>query len=540
MSTRLSPAQWVLLAAVAIAAPDPLSAQVAPTPAAAAGAVPASPESRTAWTEAGTAGTEAGAAPAAGTAWTEAAYLSQVARYHPMALQAETFLDEARAMLMQARGGFDPAVGATAGGKSFEGTHYYTAGDASLRAELRGPVGVELGYGLAHGDKMNPERYTPDGGVLRAGVRVDLGQGWGMDVRRLALEQAAGWGQLHAATRLQRINDLLYEAARAYWNWHRDWHLHAWAVQAEALAADRLAALQTSVEQGDRPALDLTEARAALLQRQASTRAAEAALLASEALASAHLWDAEGRPVALPSGSAPLPLLNPQQPGSGPTGPTGPTSPSPIADPGIDLLTTLQALPPLDLQPQWFETPASLRFDGRQILLETQADWAREQLKPQLTLRAAALLGNDVGFGAEIPPGWGSGLAQDNHQWGITFSYPLLTRDARAKVRLANIQLQRWSWEQQDAHRRWSEQIRAQHASLPMRQQASSMSREAAEAAGRLLQGEQLLFEAGESSLFLLLQRENNWIEAQRSAIQAWSQWQLARREWIWRWEGGF
>jgi outer membrane protein TolC len=241
--------------------------------------------------------------------------------------------------------------------------------------------------------------------------------------------------------------------------------------------------------------------------------------------------------VALPSGSAPLPLLNPQQPGSGPT---GPTSPSPIPDPGIELLATLPALPPLDLQPQWFETPASLRFDGRQILLETQANWAREQLKPQLTLRAAALLGNDVGFGTEIPPGWGSGLAQDNHQWGITFSYPLLTRDARAKVRLANIQLQRWSWEQQDAHRRWSEQIRAQHAALPMRQQASSMSREAAEAAGRLLQGEQLLFEAGESSLFLLLQRENNWIEAQRSAIQAWSQWQLARREWIWRWEGGF
>jgi outer membrane protein TolC len=73
-----------------------------------------------------------------------------------------------------------------------------------------------------------------------------------------------------------------------------------------------------------------------------------------------------------------------------------------------------------------------------------------------------------------------------------------------------------------------------------MRWEASSMARQAADEAGLLLEGEQALFEAGESSLFLLLQRENNWIEAQRSAIQAWSQWQLARREWIWRWEGGF
>lgn len=529
MTIRFSRTFWALSASLVLAGGPPAIGQQAPF------------QAWTAPPPAGAGPFQDGAGPFQdGAAWTEAEYLSQVARFHPMALQAETFLDEARAMLMQARGGFDPAVRATAGGKSFEGTDYYTAGDASLRAELRGPVGVELGYGLAQGDKMNPERYTPDGGVLRAGVRVDLGQGWGMDVRRLALEQAAGWGQLHAATRLQRINDLLYEAARAYWNWHRDWHLHAWAVQAEALAAERLEGLQSSVEQGDRPTIDLTEARSVLLRRQAATHAAHAALLTSEAMASAHLWDAEGRPIALPRGCTPLPQLNPPVPGTSPGDQDINPSQVPTDDFGKDLLANLPLLPSLDLQPQWFETPASLRFDGRQTLLEAQADWAREQLKPQFTLRAAALLGNDVGFGAEIPPGWSRGLAEDNHQWGVTFSYPLLTRDARAKVRLANIQLQRWSWEQQDAHRRWSEQIRAQHAALPMRWEASSMSRQAADEAGLLLEGEQSLFEAGESSLFLLLLRENNWIEAQRSAIQAWAQWQLARREWIWRWEGGF
>ena len=453
------------------------------------------------------------------TIFTEAQCLDLVARYHPVALQAQTYVDEAQAVLMRARGGFDPVAGGTVGSKALGGTTYYTAGDASLRAELRGPVGVELGYGAAQGDKMNPERYTPDGGVLRAGVRIDLGQGWAMDIRRAALEQAEGWGQLHAATRLQRVNDLLLEATRAYWNWHRDWHLHAWALEAQRLAEERLQGLQTSVEQGDRPALDLVEAGALLLQRRAQVHAAHAALLSVEATLAAHLWDPQGLPAALPDGARPYPLLlRPETPDNAPDYPTNPPAPD-------------------DPEPQWLRTPAALRFDGRHILLETEAALAREQTKPQLSLRAAALIGGQTLTQTDWNPALGP--AGNNHQWGVTFAYPLLTRDARARVRLASIQLQRWNWEQQDANRRWNELIRAQYAGLPLRQEATSLTRDAAKQARQLLDGERTLFEAGESSLFLLIQRENQWIESQRQHVGAFHLWQMARREYLWRWEGG-
>jgi hypothetical protein len=112
---------------------------------------------------------------------------------------------------------------------------------------------------------------------------------------------------------------------------------------------------------------------------------------------------------------------------------------------------------------------------------------------------------------------------------------PLFLRRERAQVALGTIELERIALEQEALSLRWTGAVTAEARALPDRHATLVAARAAASAARRMLEAETARFQAGESSVFLVIARETAWLDAERSAIDAEAEAMLAARRLQWR-----
>ena len=146
-------------------------------------------------------------------------------------------------------------------------------------------------------------------------------------------------------------------------------------------------------------------------------------------------------------------------------------------------------------------------------MLEIDQRWKREQLKPTLNLNYNALTEavNDNPL-AEY--------SSANYKWGLTFSMPILLRKERGALRLADLKIN-------DAEL----ELASKTAVLGYKALASinewANTAEQVELYSQtvrdydgLLGGERQMFDAGESSLFMVNSRELGYINAQLKLIE--------------------
>jgi outer membrane protein TolC len=234
-----------------------------------------------------------------------AAFIAQVLANHPVARQADLVAEDVRSQLRTAWGAFDPTIAASWDQKRFVGTGYYSYADVSLKIPT--PIGsdIKIGYERAAGTYINPDRRTPDVGLLSAGISIPLGQRLLTDERRTALTQARALRDAGEADREAIVNNLVLNAARAYGSWYEAWRRREIAREGVGLAAFRLEAVQASVERGVSPAVDTLEASIEVQRREVTLREAEASFFAAELVLTAYLWDGSGRPISLAEGVRP-------------------------------------------------------------------------------------------------------------------------------------------------------------------------------------------------------------------------------------------
>jgi len=423
----------------------------------------------------------------------EAEFLGWVTAYHPVVEAAALYDDEAAAWARRARGAFDPVATASSYEKVFGGTTYYSVPSAGLEVPLRGPLDAVVGVGTAEGERLNPERYTPDGGVARAGVAVRLGAGLVTDARRTALRQAEVYAELNAAKRMEALNDLFWGSAQAFWRWYRAARAAEVVGEAERLAGERLVGVREAWMQGDRAAIDTVEAWGALERRRAERGAAEAGRAEAWGAAAAFLADGSGV--------------------------------VPTALPGFDeaawaaARTQAAALDAAAMQAVFEELPDRVQLAAEQRNAELDLRLKREGLKPVVNAEWSLLQGVDA---------TGSALS-------VYASMPLFLRRERAQVALGTIELERIALEQEALSLRWSGAVMAEARALEDRHATLVAARAAATAARQMLDAETARFQAGESSVFFVIARETAWLDAERSAIDAEAEAMLAARRLQWR-----
>ncbi len=402
---------------------------------------------------------------------TPEAFLDLVAEHHPLSWRARLRKDRADAELMMARGGFDPKAFADISQKYFKGTTYYQLLEGGVKVPTWYGVELKATYEDNSGVYRNPQELTPDAGLYAAGLSVNLGRGLFIDERRAQLRQARIAQELSVAEQEVLLNELLYEAGQAYWEWYlanRGLEVYETAVE---LARQRLDLVTEGARLGDRPAIDTLEATIQLTNRELALAEARLDVTNGAALLGVYLW-LEGRvPLELEPGTVPVSSV---------------VLPEPVTVPTLH--PVLRA--------------TELKLDQ----LEIDRRLARENLKPVLRLDynfLSATTGDELT--AQV----------SNYKWGLTASSSLLLRKERAKLRLTEIKLSEEQLGLSDKRATLGFKLAAATNTLDILTAQLPLVARNADDTERLLEGERRLFGLGESSLFLVNSREQKFIETQ-------------------------
>lgn len=417
-------------------------------------------------------------------------FMGWVRQYHPMAKQAALLVDQAEAGLLSTRGMFDPMVYYTNDQKTYDGKNYYNYSNAMVKIPTW--FGVELGAGIENnsGEFNNPE--TSLGKSSYAGLSVPLAKNLLMDKRRAALQQAKFFVDLSEAEQKLAVNDLLFEAMDAYWKWANDYQKYLILSEAVKTNEQRYGQIRVTVEQGDRAGVDSTEALTQLLQFKFLQNEAFMQFANSGYLLSNFLWGENEMPVQLQPGV--IPAILPEK-----------------ADPFA------RAYLPLDdvLQRARAGHPKLGMYSSKLDILEVE-----RKLKFQSMLPTVNLKYNALADGYEFWKGWNSTMLENNYKFGAEIGMPLLLRQGRGDYRGAKLKIRSTEFEQAVVRVEIDNKVRQYYNELVNLLEQIRINERAFDAYRRVFDVELQRFNLGESTLFVLNNRELKVLESRQKLAE--------------------
>ena len=426
----------------------------------------------------------------------------QVLENHPLARQAELYRDQAAASLLRSKGGFDPKAYAEFSSKNFSDKNYYRHTEAGLKLPTWLGLEVKGAYNLASGDFLNAEAKLPKNGQATFGFNWTLGQGLLMDERRAALRQAQVGLQQGDAERALALNELLLEAAKAYWTWAlADNQLRIYQ-DALRQAQIRNEAISESFRQGERSAVDSLETFIQVQNRLLDVNFARIDLQNAALTLSNFLWNADQQTLA-PSALPPAPpLLSAEY--------------AVLAAQNADLL----------LQQARLQHPALRLYTAKLQSLEVERRLKIEKKKPVLDLNYN-LLGAGWQFFPTASAG-GLGVLANDIKWGLQFSYPLLNRKARGDLQVTQVKMAQTDFELRQKRQDIEVKVQQYANELNNLSQQISLYQGIVQNRRTLLDAENARFALGESSVFLVNTREQAWLDAQVKYLKLLSEYRKA------------
>lgn len=414
-------------------------------------------------------------------------FMTIVRTNHPVAKQAELEVLRGEANLLKSQGLFDPQAFTKVSQKYFDGTQYYSNIDGGLRLPTWFGVELKSGYEQNQGAYLDPESTTPGAGLWYAGVSVPVGRGLFIDKRRAELRNAKTFLDITESERQLMLNDLLFKSGKVYWDWFLAYNTMLVYVNAKALAEQRFEAVKQAATLGDRPFVDTLEAGIQVQNRAINLFQAELDYANTTGLLEVYLW-AEGIiPLELAEGTLPQPMET--------------VAATPVQGRYYLMLDSLGAT-----------HPALAQYDSRIQQLRIDKRLKQEQLKPKLNLNYNPL-SEPVG-GAPL-----AAYSIHNYKWGLQFSMPIFLRKERAELQLAKLKIQDTQLDSDLANTSL-----AYRASVSLNEWSTSMEQvevyvKTVADYQSLLEAERQLFNAGESSLFMVNSRELGYINGQTKLI---------------------
>ncbi|MCC7003223.1 MAG: TolC family protein [Gemmatimonadaceae bacterium] len=419
-------------------------------------------------------------------------FLTRIRLTHPLARQADLTERQVRADAQAARGAFDPYVAATWDAKRFKGIGYYDELDAKVVVPTPWGVDLKVGWERAAGQIINPERTTPNNGLLSAGISLPLGPRLLADERRTALRQAELAESAAEAERDGAIVRLLQGAARDWGAWYEAEARAEIARDGVALARFRFEATRRRVDAGDAAPIDSVEALAELERRLVAESEARASAASARLTVVGYLWTREGAP------ETPTSALRP-------------------VDPFVAGTMMMPVVGDAAIARAVATHPSVQTARARFLQADAQRRLVATQVLPSASVDASALAsGRSLG---ELP---GLDAIEDDYKVGASLKLPLLMRRELGRWRAATQRAQVLGWERDRVQR--DVRLAVERALVDLRavdEQAARQARVVA-ASETLLAAEVRRFEAGESSLLIVNLRERALLdERQRRATIA-------------------
>ncbi|MBM3171849.1 MAG: TolC family protein [Bacteroidetes bacterium] len=406
-------------------------------------------------------------------------YLDYVVQHHPYGLAIDQISEQAKGSLLGARGGFDPILESRYDQKEFDQKNYWQWLETKVKVPTWFGISGYAAYDWVQGAYVDPSRTLPSNGLPALGLEASLLRGLVIDERRAALRQAQQGLLAAEQERVEAWNELMLKAIKAYWDWVFAWRNVQVFDTSVQVAERQFQGVRAAYVLGENPAIDTLDAFVLFQERQTGQIAAAQELIKARLSLSTFLWRDRQTPLELDSAVRPDEIRFDQLPGL----------------PSLDSLSRI--LPATDdasplLQRQRFEI-AELQVQRR------LASW--NQL-PMLNARWNALY-------QENQPAWFT----NNYKIGLDFYMPLLLRKERGKRQEVEAKLTKAQMDYQ------FQRLGVRNQLLTLYNEWNNLGRQLAllstmtDQLDALFRAEQRRFELGESSIFLINQRQQKYIE---------------------------
>ena len=408
-------------------------------------------------------------------------YLGFVKKYHPIAKQAQLTLNIGQADLLKSRGGFDPKIEVDYNTKQFKGTEYYDKLNAVFKIPTWYGINLKASFEQNEGVYLNPETTVPDDGLYSAGVSMSIGQGLWINDRMATLKKAKYFREQSKADRDILVNQVLFDAALAYFDWlqaHRERKIFENFL---SNAKVRLEGVKKSSLVGQVAAIDTVEAMITVQDRALNFEQAKVRLMQKSLELSNFLWLNNNMPIEL--------------------------QPKVIPDSNIenDIDSTLE-ISGIPLDSFTIENHPKLKslnfkLDGLRVDKNLKAN----KLLPKIEVA--------YNFLTETPELINS-LETDYYKGGISFQLPIFLRKERGDLKLAKFKLQDTEYDLDNAEIQIKNKVIALYRELESFEKQNVLIYNMVQNYETLLAAEERKFSFGESSLFLINSRENKLIES--------------------------
>lgn len=365
-------------------------------------------------------------------------------------------------------------------GKAKDAVHNEARVDLLTRSGMK----VFAGMRLNPNDTKTPFIPTGDSGEYYAGVTVPLLRGRAVNEKTTAETQARLSQPLAQQVYLAARMEILLKAAGIYWEWLGAKSRLIVSKNLLLIAEQRVTQVSERVKSGDAPALEITEAEQEIERRKAGVVKANRDLQKASIQMSVYLWKGGLIPDAVPPLDA-MPELAP--------------SPQKVSD-DMWITARRQAI---------MLRPELKRIAAERKLVLAELDLAKNQLLP--VMDAYALQGADTGknsIGAIV-------------RGGVNVSVPLRQRTARGLKLAAETKLEKLSFDAAAERQRIITEVDDVVSAINTSFDKFGALAAEVDKARAVESGEKQRFAAGDSTLFLVNQRERATAEAKQRLIDA-------------------
>lgn len=408
-------------------------------------------------------------------------YLGFVKTHHPLLKQAELTLQSGEANLLKARGGFDPKIEVDYDRKKFKNTEYFDQFNATFKIPTWYGIEFKANFEENTGEFLNPDLTVPEDGLYSAGVSFSLAQGFLINERMATLKKARFFEQRSRADRDLLVNEVLFEASKAYFQWLEANNEQNIYQSFLSNAEIRLNAVKQSVRAGDKAAIDSVEAGITLQNRQLNLEAASLKRRKASLAASNFLWF-NGVPMEVQDGVVPV-------------------------MPELAVLEEILFIEGItDPNAMLANHPKLQSMDAKINSLRVDRSLKRNKLLPKIDLQYNFL-----------SPEWDriNTFNTANYKAFVNFSFPLFLRKERGDARLANLKLQDANFARISMELTLQNKIAAVATEIQSLDTQNQLIDTIIGDYETMVRAEERKFFLGESSLFLINSREQKLIDAQ-------------------------
>lgn len=413
-------------------------------------------------------------------------YLGYVKSYHPIVKQANLVINKSEAKLLKARGAFDPKIDIDYDRKEFKKLEYFDKLNAAFKIPTYYGLEFKANFERNEGEFLNNEANVPSEGLYSLGVSASLLKGLLINKRMASLKQAKLFLNQTKEDQQILVNNILYNASLSYFNWLKTYNEKKVYEDFLNNAAIRFKATKKAFFEGEKPAIDTTEARITLNNRKLNLEKARIKLVKSSLELSTFLWLTNNTPVELQDNIIPDVSTNKN------------------VDTTFNIALFNNATFDINKHPKI----KSLNFKIQSLNIDKKLK--TNNLLPKLDVQYNFLTEKNN------PP---NSFNTKEYKAGVKFKFPIFLRKERGDLKLAKIKLQDQKFENEVAKVTIKNKVIAIQKELESYVTQNSLTVDIVKDYGTLLKAEDRKFFLGESSLFLVNYREVKLIEAKLKAI---------------------